>query len=100
MSTTHLVRIKTCEEMEEIYGLNYSQNIAVEFVFTDQMEEALPPNRIIKIIEITPKKFIWETPERNYNISRGMIKKFIPKNSLKKLLKKGVFRKTARIEEI
>ena len=43
------VKIKTWAEMEKEYGLTVCGEIDCDAVFTDEMEEQMPANRIVEI---------------------------------------------------
>ena len=45
-----IVKIKTWEQMEKEFGLNLLGNIDCEYVFTSAMEEDMPLDRIIEVI--------------------------------------------------
>jgi len=103
------VRIKTWEEMEEEFGLDYKGNLAVKGYFTREIERHMPRNRIIEIRfcvfkDKDHKQFyrgFWRIPRRNVGciITAPMVAEYNP-HLLKKLIKNNIFKKTASLDEI
>lgn len=70
-----IVQIKSWDEMERVYGLTLDRDINVHYHFTGQMEELMPPDRIIELEGI-----VWRPNERySYKTCPDMIKRVLNK---------------------
>lgn len=72
------VRIKTVEEMEKEFGSPV--NKTVRFGWTEEMEENIPRDRIIELMDSPdPGEWVWLCDEDDYefSISPDMIKEYI-----------------------
>ena len=67
------VRIRTWDDMQAKYGINYDGNIEIPCIFTKYMEKQLPSDRCI---EVTPKggnTYTWKHYGDSWAISEEMI---------------------------
>jgi len=75
-----VVQIKTWEDMEKEFGLDFMDDIACAETFTRAMEEDLPPDRLIEVEgdgEGCRPVFTWEE-SCHWSISSDMIEKVWP----------------------
>jgi hypothetical protein len=73
MKDIRLVKIKTWDQMEKEFGLTGSGSINCTIVFTEEMEEDLPKNRII-VLENDEWRYISKTYDKRYWICDEIIK--------------------------
>ena len=71
------VKIRTWDDMEKEYGLDYKEVIFIkedEQYFVYEMEKDLPKNRIIKTkVRVKDSRFIWDNGNNVWTISPEMI---------------------------
>jgi hypothetical protein len=72
-----VVQIKTWEDMQKEFGLDFFDDIACAEIFTRAMEEELPSDRLLEVegdIEGVRPVFTWKA-SRGWSISSDMIEK-------------------------
>ena len=82
-----VVKIKTWDKMEQEYGLDRDGDIltSLDILFSKEMEELLPKNRIIKINKITREhiyydeveEYLWKIYGEELLINPDMIEKIL-----------------------
>ena len=79
-------KIRTWNDMEKEYGLNSTGSIAVPGAFPEKMEEDMPIDRAITIIDWNNNVGIWNADSRSWVIRKEMIEKIMeadPKENIK-----------------
>ncbi len=74
------VLIKTWDEMEKEFGLDYSGDINCNQYFIVEMEENMPEDRIIEVTKDTKDTYTYKLAEGTWTISDDMIKRIIDEN--------------------
>lgn len=67
------VRIRTWDDMQAEYGINYNGDIEIPRIFTKGMEKQLPSDRCIEVIPKGSNVYTWKTYGYSWTISEEMI---------------------------
>ena len=67
------VKIKSWEQMEKEFGLKHKENIACRYVWTCDMEEEIPEDRIIQVETCELYDMNWQ----DWSISEDMIEAYL-----------------------